>query len=484
MPQGRVRRFHIMPHNYTVDKHGNIYKDGRYVSTNDPNVVKALKNDPNGQKALQKAHDIHVGKSNTGGSFGSTSNTNNSSSKTNSRGSSNGSSSSGGSTDSNFNFNDPNFTKGYLNDLVNRRETASPEMQKKIDAEYKKIYDKYVKGNPAYGPTGTITSGSNNSNSGSGNGIYDVINQLISQKEKTWQQDYNELQSKYNELLSQFKEATKPLPTLSYEEALARAQDIYNPMYERATEEALEAVDKDSMRRGFFGQLPAAALRRTTAADLESKKNQQIAQLANQLQGQSEQNAMSQQRLAMQRAGTELEALLGALQNARSTYSNNQDDIVNLVTLLYEIDQAEKDRQKENERYEREWNWKEKEYQDNRADKEWEKDWQERLWKKDLNKPYYKPVSNEPSLSEQRTLAENNARILAYKLKGQGKSYDEALDYLRSNADSFADERYISLGEVENILKQVYGIKDDNDGSDESSSEYEELLKQIEEATK
>lgn len=58
-------------HTYTVDKNGNIYKNGRWVDTNKSEVRKALQNDPNGQKALQEARDVKTGRS--GGTSGGSS---------------------------------------------------------------------------------------------------------------------------------------------------------------------------------------------------------------------------------------------------------------------------------------------------------------------------------------------------------------------------------------------------------------------------
>ena len=48
-----------MAHEYYVDENGNIYKNDRYVDTNDPVVREALQNDPNGQKALETAREVH-----------------------------------------------------------------------------------------------------------------------------------------------------------------------------------------------------------------------------------------------------------------------------------------------------------------------------------------------------------------------------------------------------------------------------------------
>lgn len=53
-----------MTHSYSVDKHGNIYKNGRFVSASN---YKYLKNDPAGQKALSAAKAIKSGSTSSTG---------------------------------------------------------------------------------------------------------------------------------------------------------------------------------------------------------------------------------------------------------------------------------------------------------------------------------------------------------------------------------------------------------------------------------
>src|SRR5690606_3584479 len=112
----------------------------------------------------------------------------------------------------------------------------------------------------------------------------------------------------------------KPPPTLSYDEALQRAQDVLNPIYSQQIERTLENIDRNSLARGFFGQLPHAALRRSTAAQLEADRAAQVAALANQMVGQSEQTALEQQRLAAQYALGKFDRLNQAAQTARNLW--------------------------------------------------------------------------------------------------------------------------------------------------------------------
>lgn len=91
-------------------------------------------------------------------------------------------------------------------------------------------------------------------------------------------------------------------PTLSYDEALEQAQGVLNPLYDEQLQNNLASVDLANISRGFYGQLPGDALKRSTALDVERARAGQIASLAQQMQGQSQQQALQQQQLAAQYA--------------------------------------------------------------------------------------------------------------------------------------------------------------------------------------
>src|SRR5690606_28847133 len=95
-----------------------------------------------------------------------------------------------------------------------------------------------------------------------------------------------------------------PPPTMRREEAVERAQAILNPLYREILEETLRNLQRQQIARGFFGQLPGAALERSTAADIETRRAQQIAQLAEEMVGQEHARAMdiARQRLAAEQA--------------------------------------------------------------------------------------------------------------------------------------------------------------------------------------
>lgn len=93
-----------------------------------------------------------------------------------------------------------------------------------------------------------------------------------------------------------------PPPTMSREEAMTQAQAMLNPLYDEMLNETLRNLHQQQIARGFFGQLPGAALERSTAADIRSRQAQQTAQLAEQMRGQEHARAMD---IARQQFGAE-----------------------------------------------------------------------------------------------------------------------------------------------------------------------------------
>jgi hypothetical protein len=143
--------------------------------------------------------------------------------------------------------------------------------------------------------------------------------------------DYGDILDK---VMARMPQAPKPQPTLTYKQGMKQAEGVYNPLYEQLIPKALEAVDQNNIRRGFFGQLPGAALSRSTAADLQNQKAQAIGQLANQLVGQSQANANTMQQLAQQQYASQANALLSALSSAMNYEQNNQGNLIGLLNAI------------------------------------------------------------------------------------------------------------------------------------------------------
>ena len=132
------------------------------------------------------------------------------------------------------------------------------------------------------------------------------------------------------------KQAAKQLqemapPTLSYDEALEQAQGVLNPLYDEQLEKNLQTVDQGNLSRGFYGQMPGDALKRSTALDVERARAGQIASLAQQMQGQSQQQALQQQQLAAQYA-------LSKGQMAHNAIGMGMDFLTNTANLLNQFE--------------------------------------------------------------------------------------------------------------------------------------------------
>ena len=76
-------------------------------------------------------------------------------------------------------------------------------------------------------------------------------------------------------------------PTMDQSQALSQARSMVNPLYDRQLRDNLAAVDRSNISRGFYGQMPGDALARSTAADIETARAGQTANMTNQLMSQN-----------------------------------------------------------------------------------------------------------------------------------------------------------------------------------------------------
>ncbi len=79
---------------------------------------------------------------------------------------------------------------------------------------------------------------------------------------------------------------------------MRQATETLSPIYDERMQNTLAGVDKELISRGFFGQAPGAALAGSRAADVERAKAAAIASLGGQMQTQSQDQALAQQRMA------------------------------------------------------------------------------------------------------------------------------------------------------------------------------------------
>jgi len=131
--------------------------------------------------------------------------------------------------------------------------------------------------------------------------------------------------------------------TLSFEDASSRAAAALNPLYNQQLQGTLKAVERDLIRRGFFGQMPSVPITREEAANVENARAAAIGSLANQMVGQSEQQALQAQQLAQNHWATQAQLALNALQNAQQQRQNKFSNALNLLTALAQI-QSQKSR--------------------------------------------------------------------------------------------------------------------------------------------
>lgn len=159
----------------------------------------------------------------------------------------------------------------------------------------------------------------------------------------------------YNQIMA-FMPYNTNQQSLSYDQALKMAGDRLGSQYDKNLEKTLDAVDKNALSRGFFGQLPTAGLQRATAADIEGNKQQAINELAQALMADSKAEADRKSQLNMQEQQARLNTVLAALQQSSTMDQRNIDNMLKLYGIQTD----------------------EKRYQDSRGDINWEKEFKER----------------------------------------------------------------------------------------------------------
>ncbi|MES0334792.1 MAG: LysM domain-containing protein [Candidatus Magnetobacterium sp. LHC-1] len=126
----------------------------------------------------------------------------------------------------------------------------------------------------------------------------------------------------------------KQEPTLTWEDAIARAGETLNPVYDQRMDQVMKNVNAKNLQSGFYGQLPGEALKRETAVQEEQNRIMAQKDLANQLVGQSESNALQKQQMAMNQAGQIGSIIQSAMQNATQQKQSNLSNLASLVNLI------------------------------------------------------------------------------------------------------------------------------------------------------
>lgn len=120
---------------------------------------------------------------------------------------------------------------------------------------------------------------------------------------------------------------------LSYEEAVAQAEDKINPLYDNAREEYSEKLDADAVRRGVFNQIPQEAMKRYEIDKLDNERASEVANLASDLQSRSKQEAGQMASLRQQEMQNKLNVLMAGL-NASGNASQMAVNTINTIASL------------------------------------------------------------------------------------------------------------------------------------------------------
>lgn len=180
----------------------------------------------------------------------------------------------------------------------------------------------------------------------------------------------------YNEMMEQIMGSMPQyqLPEImSHEEGQRLAGDQINPVFEKGLKDSMEQVDRNALKSGFFGQLPTVDRKGKIAGDLELEKSGALATLANQLVGQSKDDAYRQADFSRTQQMDKLNTLMSALQSSQMAQQNKQQGIGNLISLMTGIDRDQFDRSFTMMDYGDKKSMAERQYKDSRVDTGWQK---------------------------------------------------------------------------------------------------------------
>lgn len=160
--------------------------------------------------------------------------------------------------------------------------------------------------------------------------VTNMVNSLFSgvskpkQTQQSQQFDWESLQ----QMLDQ-------VPMLSYDDALAQAMAVVNPLFDQQMDQAMRNMDYQLMQRGYYGQLPGDVLRQERALDIERARAGQTANLAQQIYQQSLANRMAQQQMMLNAAlqGQQLE--LSQQQLQQQAKQQGIGNLQNWLNLYY-----------------------------------------------------------------------------------------------------------------------------------------------------
>lgn len=119
---------------------------------------------------------------------------------------------------------------------------------------------------------------------------------------------------------------------ISYNEAISQATSQIDPIYQISLKTLLQDVANDQIKRGFFGQLPAAAFTTEAVANLEAGKNSDIAKLASELVSQSSDSAYKANSLNLEKTQQAASLITQALQSAQQASESRRTTLASILS--------------------------------------------------------------------------------------------------------------------------------------------------------
>jgi hypothetical protein len=253
--------------------------------------------------------------------------------------------------------------------------------------------------------------------------------------------------------LSRLPQLSQSAPRLSSTEAKIRAEEQLSPLYKETLDKALEEVDRSNIRRGFFGQLPGAALSRSTAADIETRKAQAIGQLTNQLVGQSEESARAQEALALQQYNAQANNIMNAFRAAQDAQQEQRSNLLVIANTLAAARRAEDEKKFREAGITGTWNgqptWERqqaeradayKRERDSISDERYNQEWpyKQRAYEYDLNKPYSTGGAKGPSDSDIKRENLATAQGEIWNMLDRGTPIEQVEAWIIKNASKYS----------------------------------------------
>lgn len=136
--------------------------------------------------------------------------------------------------------------------------------------------------------------------------------------------------------------AAAAAPALSYDQAVAQARTILDPLWQEKVDQTIQGMTNDQISRGFFGQLPGAAQLVKGAAKVRGAQASATADLAQKMVEASRQYGLQQQGLAQQQQALNQQAEqsgLGSLAQFSNMFGLMDEQAYNQTGVTYRYPQ-------------------------------------------------------------------------------------------------------------------------------------------------